>query len=67
MKQFHVKSWQLIPHDDFEWGFARRIQVGDTVQVATPLSPEYQKKGRVCRVTDSSVEVIEHQANTKVC
>ena len=66
MKQFQVKSWQLIPHDQHKW-VSRKIQVGDTVQVISPLSLEYQKKGKVCSMADSGVEVIEHRTNTMVC
>jgi hypothetical protein len=67
MRQFHVKAWQLIPHDSFEWGFARTFLVGDTVQVISPLSPDYGKEGEVCNVTDSSIKVIEHRSKTTVC
>lgn len=67
IRQFHVKYWQLIPHDSFEWGFTRMFLVGDIVQVISPLSPEYRKEGKVCNVTASSVEVIEHRSNTTVC
>ena len=68
MRQFHVKSWQLIPHDSFEWwGLAHTFLVGDTVQVISPLSPEYRKEGQVCNVADSSIEVIEYRSNMTVC
>ncbi|KAF8332933.1 hypothetical protein F5887DRAFT_922201 [Amanita rubescens] len=61
-----VKSWQLIPHDSVEHGFARRIQVGDAVQVIYPKSPNYHEHGLVCSIADFGVEVIGHKPpNTK--
>ena len=66
LKQFHVKSWQLIPHDSFEWALSRRIQVGDSVRVVSRLSSDYKEGGRVCNVTELGVEVIGDRLNTKV-
>ena len=66
LKQFHVKSWQLIPHESFEWGLPRRIQVGDSVRVVNLLSAEYKEGGRVYNVTELGVEVIGDRPNTKV-
>ncbi|KAF8325598.1 hypothetical protein F5887DRAFT_1085355 [Amanita rubescens] len=61
-----VKSWQLIPHDSVEHGFARRIQVGDAVQVIYPKSPNYHEHGLVCSIADFGIEVIGHKPpNTK--
>ncbi|KAF8668543.1 hypothetical protein AX14_006145 [Amanita brunnescens Koide BX004] len=57
-EQFHVQSWQLVPYDSFEWGLARWLQVGDTVDVISPLSVHYQERGIVCNVTDMAIEVI---------
>ena len=61
-----MKSWQLLPYDGYDWGFARKYQVGDTVRVITPTSLEYQKGGEVCNVTDLGVEVRERRRNTTV-
>jgi hypothetical protein len=66
LKQFHVKSWQLIPHESFEWALPRRIQVGDSVQVVSRLSADYKEGSRVCNVTELGVEVIADRPNTKV-
>lgn len=59
-----MKCWQVVPHDDFKWQIARRIQAGDIVQVINPLSAEYQKTGTVCNVTAAYVEVTDG-TNTK--
>ncbi|KAF8339365.1 hypothetical protein F5887DRAFT_1077402 [Amanita rubescens] len=64
-EEFQVKSWQLIPYDSFEWGFERKIQIGETVQVIAPISPYYQQNGRVCNVSDSRVDVVGHLPNTQ--
>ena len=66
LKQFHVKCWQLIPHDGFEWGLPHRIEVGDYVRVISRISADYGERGRVCNVTELGVEVIGDRANTKV-
>ncbi len=65
-KQFHVKSWQLIPYDYHEQGFPLKIQINDVVQVICPTSPHYHKVGKASCVGETSVEVIEHGTNTKV-
>ncbi|KAF8341950.1 hypothetical protein F5887DRAFT_1076332 [Amanita rubescens] len=64
-EEFHVKTWQLVPHDSFEWGVVHRFQVGDTVQVNSPISPHHRDWGMVCNVNDLCVEVIEHNTNMK--
>ena len=61
-----MKTWQLIPHEGFEWGRERSFRANETVQVIYPRHPHYKRKGRVCGVTVSSVEVIEHNTNIKV-
>ena len=66
MQQFAVKTWQLIPYDELEWGRECRFQANETVQVIYPLHPQYKRKGRVYGVTVSSVEVIEYNTNIKV-
>ena len=66
LKQFHVQSWQLIPYDSFEWGLPRRIQVGDSVRVTSPISADYGERGRVCNVTELGVDVIGDRSNTTV-
>lgn len=61
-----MKSWQLVPYDSFEFGSAREIQVGELVQVITPISPHYQEWGKVQVVSDLGVEVLGQKPNTKV-
>ena len=61
-----MQSWQLIPHDSFEWGLLRRIQVGDSVRVTSPISADYGERGRVCNVTELGIDVIGDRPNTKV-
>ncbi len=64
--QFDVKSWQLIPYDDFEMEQNRRFEVGKAVQVINPLSAEYGKNGSICSVSDSVIEVIDSKTKTTV-
>ena len=61
-----MQSWQLIPHDSFEWGLPYQFQEGDSVRVISPISADYGERGRVCKVTELGVEVMGDGANTKV-
>ena len=62
-----MKSWQLIPYDDFEMEQDPRFEVGEAVHVINPLSVEYRKSGSICSVSDSVIEVIDSRTNTPVC
>ena len=66
LRQFDVKCWQLLPYDGYEWGLARRFQVGDTVRVSSSASLEYRKKGKVCKVSNLGVEVRDHRTQAIV-
>jgi hypothetical protein len=44
-----------------------RFEVGQAVYVNSPLSALYQKNGRVGRVSESVIEVIDNQTKTTVC
>ncbi len=61
-----MKTWQLVPYDTFEWGFAHGFQVGHTVRVNSRISPHYGVVGKVCSTTDFCVEVIELKMEAKV-
>ncbi|KAF8676125.1 hypothetical protein AX14_005003 [Amanita brunnescens Koide BX004] len=63
-EQFAVKSWQLVPHEDFEMRQERRFDVGEAVYVINPLSAEYGKNGRVSSVSESVIEVINSRTKT---
>ncbi|KAF8322378.1 hypothetical protein F5887DRAFT_1087234 [Amanita rubescens] len=63
-QQFDVKSWQLIPYDDFEMEQDPRFKVGEAVHVVDPLSAEYRKNGSIYSVSDSVIEVIDSRTNT---
>ena len=61
-----MQSWQLIPHESFEWGWPYQIQVGDSVRVISRISADYGERGRVCNVNELGVDVIGDRPNTKV-
>ncbi len=48
-------------------GQERRFEVGEAVYVNSPLSAAYQKNGRVGRVSESVIEVIDGETKTTVC
>ncbi|KAF8320244.1 hypothetical protein F5887DRAFT_1087885 [Amanita rubescens] len=64
-ENFHVQSWQLIPHDSFERGLPHEIQVGDSVRVVSRMSADFGERGRVWKVTELGVDVIGDRPNTK--
>ncbi|KAF8318845.1 hypothetical protein F5887DRAFT_1166918 [Amanita rubescens] len=45
-EEFHVKTWQVVPHDNFEWRFPHKFQVGDVVRVNSPRSPHHGVTGK---------------------
>ncbi|KAF8328620.1 hypothetical protein F5887DRAFT_924204 [Amanita rubescens] len=62
-EEFHVKTWQVVPHDNFEWRFPHKFQVGDVVRVNSPRLPHHGVTGKVCSTTDFCVEVMDHKTN----
>ena len=66
MKQFHVKSWQLIPFDDHQH-YAHRLEACDRVQVINHRSHLFGKKLQVSNVKGTTIEVTGDEMNTRVC